>query len=179
MIWLILLWLGAGLLGLFLAMFAVGMMLPLKHTASRSARFSCPADLVFATITDWQAFPAWRSGMVSVEPRPTTAGQLPGWVEISRQGRMPLQIVEMNSPGKLVTRIDDPKLPFGGTWTWQLQPLDEGRACQVTITEDGEIRNPMFRTMARFVFGYTGTMETYLKDLDRRLAAPPAAAQTQ
>ena len=37
-----------------------------------------------------------------------------------------------------------------------------------TITENGEIYNPFFRFMARFVFGYTATMETYLKALGKK-----------
>jgi hypothetical protein len=36
------------------------------------------------------------------------------------------------------------------------------------ITEDGEIRNPIFRFVARFFLGYTATMEAYLRDLGRR-----------
>ncbi len=40
----------------------------------------------------------------------------------------------------------------------------------VTITENGEIYNPFFRFMARFVFGYTVTMETYLKALGKKFS---------
>ena len=36
---------------------------------------------------------------------------------------------------------------------------------RVTLTEAGEIYNPIFRFMARFVFGYSGTIEAYLKAL--------------
>ncbi len=39
------------------------------------------------------------------------------------------------------------------------------RLAELTITERGEIYNPIFRVFARFVFGYTATMETYLKQL--------------
>ena len=37
------------------------------------------------------------------------------------------------------------------------------------ITEDGEIYNPIFRVMARFVFGYEGTIAAYLASLQRHL----------
>ena len=33
------------------------------------------------------------------------------------------------------------------------------------IREDGEIYNVIFRFMARFFFGYTSSIETYLRDL--------------
>jgi hypothetical protein len=35
----------------------------------------------------------------------------------------------------------------------------------VTITERGEIRNPIFRAVARYVFGYGATMEAFLDEL--------------
>jgi hypothetical protein len=38
----------------------------------------------------------------------------------------------------------------------------------VTITESGEIYNPVFRFMARFVFGYDSTMAGYLGALSRK-----------
>ena len=34
----------------------------------------------------------------------------------------------------------------------------------MTITEHGEIYNPFFRVMARFVFGYEGTIERRILD---------------
>ena len=33
------------------------------------------------------------------------------------------------------------------------------------ITEDGQVHNPIFRFMSRFVFGYTATIDGFLKDL--------------
>ncbi|HZD05714.1 MAG TPA: hypothetical protein VE173_12380, partial [Longimicrobiales bacterium] len=63
--------------------------------------------------------------------------------------------------------IADEGLPFGGTWTYVLEP-DAG-GTRVTLTEDGEIYNPFFRFMARFVFGYDGTMRSYLDGLEARM----------
>jgi hypothetical protein len=34
-----------------------------------------------------------------------------------------------------------------GTWTYQIIPETDG--CRVTLTEDGELKNPIFRLMAR------------------------------
>ena len=36
------------------------------------------------------------------------------------------------------------------------------------ITEDGEIYNVIFRFVARFFFGYTASIEGYLRDLGHR-----------
>jgi hypothetical protein len=37
----------------------------------------------------------------------------------------------------------------------------------VRITEDGEVYNPIFRFMSRFVFGHTHTMDAYLRALGK------------
>jgi hypothetical protein len=67
-------------------------------------------------------------------------------------------------------RIADPDLPFGGTWTFEITPSDSGS--DIVLTENGEIYNPLFRFMARFVFGYEGTIEQYLEDLRKKLGDP-------
>jgi hypothetical protein len=61
---------------------------------------------------------------------------------------------------KVVTRIVPEGSPFGGTWTFALKPVADGT--ELAITEDGEIYNVMYRTLARFVFGYTSTIDSYL-----------------
>ena len=59
-------------------------------------------------------------------------------------------------------------LPFGGEWEYRVAP---GR---VTIVERGEIYSLFFRFMARFVFGYTRTIEAYLWALKRRVESQPS-----
>jgi hypothetical protein len=63
----------------------------------------------------------------------------------------------------MVTRIADPEQPFGGTWTFELAPADGGT--RLTITERGEVYNPIFRALGRFVFGHTATIDQYLRAL--------------
>ena len=60
-------------------------------------------------------------------------------------------------------RIADPDLPFGGTWTYELKP--DGGGTQLVITERGEVYNPIFRFMSRFVFSHTATMERFVASL--------------
>lgn len=77
------------------------------------------------------------------------------------------EIVEQVPPRRLVTRVADPDLPYGGTWTFELAP--EAPGTRLTITERGQVHNPIFRVLARFVFGYAATMESYLDELEARL----------
>jgi len=69
---------------------------------------------------------------------------------------------------RLVVRIADPKLPFGGTWTYEITPAPEGSSLR--IREDGEVYNPIFRFVSRFVVGYSGTIDAYLKSLGRKFS---------
>lgn len=144
-----------------------GSRLAKTHRASIAKTFAVPADVIWATITNVDAFPTWRAGVARVERLPDRNGY-PVWIEHGRSGRLTLAIERMEAPHLLVGRIADPKLPFGGTWTYELTPAPEG--CQLTITEDGEIYNPLFRFMARYIFGYESTIRGYMTSLELRMA---------
>jgi hypothetical protein len=73
----------------------------------------------------------------------------------------------------LVVRIADPKLPFGGTWTYEIAPIPKGSSLR--IREDGEVYNPLFRFLSRFVFGHSATIDAYLKSLAKKFGEPPQA----
>jgi hypothetical protein len=79
-----------------------------------------------------------------------------------------MAVAEASPPTRFVTKIDDPGQPFGGTWTFEIAPLGDARA-RLTLTERGEIYNPIFRFMARFVFGYTATLDSFLGAAEKRL----------
>lgn len=145
----------------------VGVLLPRHHVETRSATLPGSPEAVFAAIADVGGYAAWRRSLSAVEVLPPVEGRA-RWVEVSGGDRIAMEQVERAAPHRLVTRIADPDLPFGGTWTFELEPADAGT--RVTITERGEIRNPIFRALARFVFGYGATMERFLDELRRRRA---------
>src|SRR2546429_97944 len=132
----------------------------------------CSSDLfhqlpeaIWKAVTDIDAMPMWRQGLQSVKPLPDKNG-LPSWVETSASGTIPFETVVSQPPSRLIVRIADSKLPFGGTWTYEITPAAAG--CSLRIREDGEIYNPVFRFLSRFVFGYSGTMDTYLRSLEKK-----------
>jgi len=135
--------------------------LPVAHTATRSVDISAPAERVWATMTDVAAFPQWRPDVKSVDQLPDQT-----WREHGKHGVITYRVTAADPPSRLVVRIADQNLPFGGEWEYHITP---GR---VTITEHGEIYNLFFRFMARFVFGYTRTIEAYLWALKRRVESP-------
>ena len=143
----------------------IGALLPRSHMASRAARFRTPADSLWATLTDFAALPSWAPEMTKVERLQDQNGH-PVWLHTGRQWSAPMEVVEFTPPRRFILKIADPKLPFGGTWTYQIAPGDGGST--VTITENGEVGPPIMRFLSRFVFGQTSTMDGYLKALGKK-----------
>jgi uncharacterized protein YndB with AHSA1/START domain len=155
---------GLGVLGALIGLVVLtGYALPVEHVASRTATLSQTIDQVYAALGDIESFPRWRSDVKSVDLLSTAPPRR--WRERGDNGDVTFEIVEMQPPSRLVTRIADPALPFGGTWTYELAP--EGKGTRLTITEHGEVYNPVFRFMSRFVFGHTATIDQFLADLTK------------
>jgi uncharacterized protein YndB with AHSA1/START domain len=154
--------------GLVALMWIIGAFVPRTHSASSSAVYPVPPDQVWSALTAWRDVPSWRPDVRKVTELRDADGR-DGWVEVSKFGELPLAVEQAEAPERLVLRIADDKLPFGGTWTYVLDPRDG--STRLTITEDGEVRSAPFRFMARFVFGYHRTMNRYLVALGRKLGA--------
>lgn len=150
---------------LVLIIVTIGYALPVAHVASRETTFAASPDRVFAALQDVERFPSWRSDVKTV----SIVARAPRlrWQEDGRNGTITFELQEQDPPSRMVSRIADKSLPFGGSWTYVLTP--NGTGTHLAITENGEVYNPLFRFMSRFVFGHTATMETYLEDLRRHL----------
>jgi len=157
-------WIVLAFLILLVAVIAItGMLLPKAHLATRASRFKQAPQAIWEAIT---GPPDWRSDIRGFENLPPRDGHR-SWAETDKHGQtIAYESLEEIPHSRLVTRIATEKLPFGGTWTQEIKPLADG--CELTITEAGEIYNPIFRFMARFIFGYSGSIETYLKALHRK-----------
>jgi hypothetical protein len=135
----------------------LGSQLPEQHMVSRTVEFRQSPQQVWDVIS---GPPTWRPEVTRYEilsPDPHRK-----WIEYGRHGEK-------------MTRIADPHLPFGGTWTYEITPKPSGSS--LTITEYGEIHSPVFRFVARYLQGYTATIDNYLKALRTKLDAsgsPPA-----
>jgi uncharacterized protein YndB with AHSA1/START domain len=141
-----------------------GMLLPKAHVAARSARFKHPPEAVWALIAGDQS---WRPDVRRYEALPDANGRRT-WKETDKHGSsITFEIVESEQPRRLVTRIADTNLPFGGSWTYEIVPEIGG--CSIEITEHGEVYNPVFRFVSRFIMGHTATIDAYLSALAKRL----------
>jgi Polyketide cyclase / dehydrase and lipid transport len=143
---------------------AIGYALPQNHVASREAVLNAPPDRVLAIITDVARYPEWRQGVTKVDVVPA---DVLTWKEHAGSDTLTFETLE-HRPGLFRVRIADRNLPYGGTWTYEVTP--QGAGSRLRITEQGEVYNPLFRFMSRFVFGHTATIDKYLEALQRRLS---------
>ena len=163
------------LVALLVCVALVGWALPKHHhvTVKRAYRATPPA--LFALISDVRGYPSWRTGLTKVEVL-SEGGGPPRWRETTKSGGPITYAVEESVPErKLVGRIADTNLPFGGRWTYELTPIGPGETT-LAITEDGDVYNPIFRFVSRFVMGHTATIERYLDDVEKRFPAAHAGA---
>lgn len=146
----------------------IGALLPKAHSVSRTARINLPADALYSVLADVDQYRSWRVDVTSLQRLPDKGG-MPAWIEESNGMKIPMRFERMDRPSLLVGRIDTDTLAFGGTWTYRIVPVAAG-ASDLTITEDGEVKNPIFRFMSRFVFGHHATMDGFLKNLKTKEA---------
>jgi len=147
---------------------AIGWSLPVRHRASRSVRLAARPATVYALVAGVEAYPSWRSGVKTVEVLARDDAGVPvRFREHGGDGELLFELAERVPDRRLVTRIADPSLPFGGRWTFELAPAAGGT--ELRITEDGEVYNPIFRFVSRFVMGYSHSTDRYLGDAKRAL----------
>ena len=161
-----LLMIALSLAGLLILIIVVGALLPRKHQVARTITLHQPADAVWSLIS---GPPTWRPDIRNYhELAPQNGHRM--WQETDKHGQtITYEEIESGKPRRRVVRIADPKLPFGGAWTFDLVPGDS--SCTLTITEDGEVYNPIFRFVSRFVIGQTATLDAYVSALQAKLGS--------
>ncbi|HEU0029835.1 MAG TPA: SRPBCC family protein [Kofleriaceae bacterium] len=161
MIWI--LYIAGALVGLVVVIALIGLALPRDHVASRTARFERIAiGTVWAALTDLDRQPTWRRGLRSIE----RVGDA-RFREHTSQGTILFEVTENVAPSLRITRIADDTLPFGGRWIYEL--AEDRSGTRLTITEDGFVKNPVFRFLSKTVFSQTATIERFLADLAAHL----------
>jgi len=140
----------------------IGSLLPKQHTATRSASYRATPEELFSFISGSQT---WRPGVQHCEVSSDSAGR-ELLRETTRGGEtITYAVLDRVPPRSLKRQIVTPNLPYSGTWTYALTPAGENTA--VRITEDGEVYNPIFRFVSRFILGHTSTIDAYLHALGK------------
>ena len=143
----------------------IGSRLPKSHVASRSIHLRKSPHEVYTVVRDFGSAPQWRSDVKQMEVE-----ALPGrpvyFREVGKNETVNYELVEDVPAQRMVTRIRDTDLGYSGQWTYFFVPENGGT--RVTIREDGEVSNVIFRFMSRYVFGQTATIDSYLTSLAKR-----------
>ena len=144
----------------------VGVFLPRDHVARMSVDLIAPPERVWALVSDFEGAARWRAGVTRVQMRPAEGAPL-RFVETSKQGTITFEVVIQEPPRRQVVRVVDDDQPFGGTWTWHIEP--DGAGTRLTLVEAGFIKNPLFRVMGALFFPPTATIDAYLRALAKEL----------
>ena len=150
--------------GIIAIVMIAGAALPKNHSVSRAATFKRDRRSVYEVVRNVSAAPQWREGVQKIEVLDDKHFR-----EHSKTGVVTYEIVEDKPPQTFITRIADKNLGYSGSWTHQFDETPEGT--RLTITENGEVSNVLFRFMSRFVFGHTASIDAYLKSLERKLTS--------
>lgn len=155
---------GLGLAGGLLAF--IGSRLPLSHRATSRIRLAHPPEMVWAVIRNFEDVPGWWREVRASERLADHLGQERYRQTLGHNFGMTIVVAEA-VPRRLIRTIieTEPGAAFGGAWIYELSPHGEGT--EVRITEEGWIRPPLFRAVAR-VTGYHRTLDGYLAALARR-----------
>ena len=146
----------------------VGAVLPVGHVATVRAEYDASPERIFEIISDVRSQPEWRPSVDRIEEIEARDGRF-AWREVTKTGPLPMELTESKPSRRMVTTILSDGMPFGGRWIYEVEPTVDG-ASSLTITEEGEVYNPIFRFVSRFIMGHHGTAATYLRDLGGRLA---------
>jgi hypothetical protein len=157
-------WIVLGVIAALVVVIAVvGATLPVKHVASRRARFKQSPETIWAAIEGPQD---WRPGFGKYELLPERDGRRV-WREDIGQGKpVTFELVAADPSRRLETRIASTDLPFGGGWVYELRPIDGGT--ELKITENGEVYNVIFRFVSRFIMGHATSIEQSLRALGKK-----------
>ena len=163
-------------IGLVALMALIGALVAREHRATSTVTLRQPPDSVWKVVRDLGGVPAWWPE-IKESVRQTDKNGQEVWRQKMSGWDVPLIVIESAPPRRLVTQIDTSAGgAFGGTWTYELVPDAGGGGTKISVTEAGWIGNPIFRFLSRFVFGYYGTLDGYLKALGKHFgeAVQPA-----
>lgn len=160
-----------GLVVLVGIMALIGSMLPKTHEVSRSISLRKSPQDVYAVIRDFASHPKWRADVKQVDVEAPQDGRV-CFREVARHGTVNYELTEDVPAQRMVTRIRDTDLGYAGQWTYTLSPENGGT--RVTIREDGEVSNVLFRFMSRYIFGQASTIDSYLTSLAKHFGEEAA-----
>lgn len=153
------------MVGMFLVLggaYLYGSRLPREHVVSSNLLLVAPADTVFKVMRNIEASPSWWNGVVSVER--IQGAPKESWREdMGMMGSIEVEVSKVG-PGRMmeVTVLNAEAQGWGGTWYYEVRDTPAGT--EVTLTEEGWVEHPIFRTLMQ-IRGKYRTVDSYLLSL--------------
>ncbi|MBC8087093.1 MAG: SRPBCC family protein [Phycisphaerae bacterium] len=150
------------LVSIVAAVLVGGMATPRHHVVSRAILLRAAPEAVWHLVRDVAGYPEWRDDIYSVSVASSSDGQL-HWTEVGRQ-RSVSYLATMDAPPERFSRkITDDDLGYSAEWQFVISAIDTGS--RVTVTETGEVGNPIFRFFGTHFIGYTSGIDAFLTEL--------------
>lgn len=147
--------------------------LPEAHKVARSGRYTVPKEDVWALVSDLEGAAAWRTDLAKVERLPDVRGHAV-YRETHRDGEtVSLETVETIPNRRLVRCVVDQGGPFGGCWTVEVAPRDDGSV--VTLTEALTVHSAWFR-LTHGVAGRKARLDAWLRAIGAKFGVEPRLA---
>lgn len=145
----------------------LGALEPVKHVAKRVVDLNSPKDKVWALITNYADMPTWRRELRKIEMVTGANGQ-EIWQEFENASEsLDFETIEQIEGQKLVRKIVGNRTDFGGTWTFELE--ENGDQTTLTITENGEVYNIVFRFVSKYIMGHYASIDKFIRQLNAAL----------
>jgi uncharacterized membrane protein len=139
----------------------IGYVLPVKHRSTVQVIVQATPEKVWQRLVTFQDYPKWRKDLKSVEVKSDIE-----WIETNNSNdKLPFKIVANEPSKRFVTQINSTDLPYGGNWEFDLVPQKNNTL--VTIIENGEVYNPIFRFVSKYIIGHTASQKKYADYLEQ------------
>ena len=152
-----------------LVFYLIGRAQPERHTATITFIVPKPRPSVWVALTDYASMPQWWPAVKSIRFETRAGGEVISWNKDAHGKEIGFRTQSEKPPARLVREIVGDDLPFGGTWTYEL--AEDGGGTRVTLTEDGFIKPPLFRGIAKFFLPPDAAMRDFEKHFTAYVAS--------
>ncbi len=149
---------------LLIVIYLIGLLLPEKRVLTKTHVFDVPIEKIYNTVTnntDWK----YRTGLDDLKIIETN-GEFETWEETSNGYTISFKTTK-KTPYTFYSFEMDSKL-FKGSWSAKFEQI-ENQKTLFSATENIEYKNPFVKTLSYIFINLDKYMETYQKDLLKKL----------
>jgi hypothetical protein len=173
----LLLSIGGTVLGLFGAIYGIGLALPHDFAAHAVVDLPAPPPAVWAALQDYRRLPISGAACQGTTALPASPRQ-PAWQEAMGESTATITTVAADPVRRWEIALADSVMPLQARWVFTLTPTATGT--QVTIDETGSLANghpgaPVFRAMMYAFGGIQAGLDAYVSALTVAVATGSAA----